>query len=394
MSSSTQTRPSISVEEQVVLDRRHLHAHPELGMQEFETSKFVANRLRELGLEVTTGIATTGVVGLLRGGRPGKTVLLRADMDALPIDEQNEVAYKSLTSGVMHACGHDGHTAILLNAARVLTERRHTLSGNVKFLFQPCEERPPGGAKPMIAEGVLENPHVDAVFGLHLAQEMPVGTISAQTGPIMAAADDFHLEITGKGGHAAYPHLCVDAALIAAQVLVALHAIVSREVKPTEPAVITVGMIQAGSAPNVIPGTALLRGTVRTFDKDLRQSLAKRVEEVAVNVASAMRGEAVCTYVFGYPATVNESTMTDLVAGVAADIVGADRILTRDQAMGGEDFSYFLEQRPGCFFNLGTRNEDRGLIWGHHHPRFDIDEAALPVGINMFVGIVEKYLAP
>ena len=394
MSSSTQTLPSISVEEQVVLDRRHLHAHPELGMQEFETSKFVANRLRELGLEVTTGIATTGVVGLLRGGRPGKTVLLRADMDALPIDEQNEVAYKSLTSGVMHACGHDGHTAILLNAARVLTERRHKLAGNVKFLFQPCEERPPGGAKPMIAEGVLENPHVDAVFGLHLAQEMPVGTISAQAGPIMAAADMFRIDITGKGGHAAYPHLCVDAALIAAQVLVALHAIVSREVKPTEPAVITVGMIQAGSAPNVIPGTALLRGTVRTFDKELRQSLAKRVEEVAVNVATAMRGEAVTNYEFGYPATVNESTMTDLVAGVAADIVGADRILTRDQAMGGEDFSYFLEQRPGCFFNLGTRNEDRGLIWGHHHPRFDIDEAALPVGINMFVGIVEKYLVP
>jgi amidohydrolase len=315
-------------------------------------------------------------------------------MDALPIDEENDVPYKSRVPNVMHACGHDGHTAILLAAARVLSERRDKLAGTVKFLFQPCEERPPGGAKPMIEAGVLENPKVDAVFGLHLAQELPAGTVAARSGPIMAAADMFRLEIKGKGGHAAYPHECVDAALIGAQVLVALHAIVAREVKPTEPAVITVGQIAAGSAPNVIPDTALLRGTVRTFDKKLRQQLAKRVEEVAVGVARAMRADCVCTYEWGYPATVNEPKMTDLVLDVARDVVGADRIAPREQSMGGEDFSYFLEQRPGCFFNVGTRNESRGLIWGHHHPKFDIDdEASLPVGVDMFVKLVERYLS-
>jgi amidohydrolase len=314
-------------------------------------------------------------------------------MDALPIEEENDVPYKSGTSGVMHACGHDGHTAILLGAAQVLAERRQKLAGTVKFLFQPCEEKPPGGAKPMIEEGVLENPRVDAVFGLHLAQEMPVGTISARPGPIMAAADMFRLEIKGKGGHAAYPHECIDAALVGAQVLVALHAIVAREVRPLEPAVITVGLIQAGSAPNVIPDTALLRGTVRTFDKKLRHQLAKRVEEVAVGVARALRAECVCTYEWGYPATVNDAAMTDFVASIAREVVGEDNFQVRDQSMGGEDFSYFLEQRPGCFFNVGTRNEDRGLIWGHHHPKFDIDEAGLPVGVEMFVRIVEKYLA-
>jgi amidohydrolase len=204
----------------------------------------------------------------------------------------------------------------------------------------------------------------------------------------------FRLEIKGKGGHAAYPHECVDAALIAAQVLVALHAIVAREVKPTEPAVITVGMIQAGTASNVIPDTALLRGTVRTFDKKLRQQLAKRVEEVAVGVARAMRGDCVCTYEFGYPATINEPAMTDLVLDVAKEVVGAERIVPREQSMGGEDFSYFLEERPGCFFNLGTRNEPKGLIWGHHHPKFDIDdETSLPVGVDMFARLVERYLA-
>jgi len=378
--------------EQVVLDRRYLHAHPELGFQEFETSKFVAERLRALGLDVRTGIAETGVVGTLRGGKPGKVVLLRADMDALPINEENDVEYKSGTRGVMHACGHDGHTAILLAAAQVLVERRQQLAGTVKFLFQPCEEKPPGGAKPMIEQGVLENPRVDAVFGLHLAQEMPVGMVSARSGPIMAAADMFRLEIKGKGGHAAYPHECVDAALVASQVLVALHSIVAREVKPTEPAVITVGMIQAGTAPNVIPDTALLRGTVRTFDKELRQRLARRVEEVATGVARAMRAECVCTYEWGYPATVNDPVMTELVASVAREYVGEARFAAREQSMGGEDFSYFLENRPGCFFNVGTRNEERGLVWGHHHPRFDIDEAGLPVGIEMFVRVVEKYL--
>ena len=382
----------LDVAEQVVLDRRHLHAHPELGFQERETAAFIAERLCALGLEVQTGVAQTGVVGLLRGARPGKTVLLRADIDALPIQEQNDVPYRSQVDGVMHACGHDGHTAILLNAARVLAQRRDRLAGNVKFVFQPCEESPPGGAIKMIEEGVLENPHVDAAFGLHLGQNLPLGTIMARPGPISAASDRFAIEITGQGGHAARPHLTVDAALISAQVLVALHALVAREVNPMLPAVVTVGLIQAGTVSNVIPETGRLEGTVRTYDPELRELLARRVQEVATGIAHAMRAECVCHYQFGYPSVVNDTVMTELVASVAREVVDPDRVILGEQGMGGEDFAYFLQHVPGCFFRVGTRNDERGLIYGHHHPRFDIDEAALPLGIELFVRVVERYL--
>ncbi len=378
---------------QVVADRRRLHAHPELGFEEYETARFVAERLRDHGLEVQTGIAGTGVVGLLRGGRPGKTVLLRADMDALPIDELNDVPYRSQTPGVMHACGHDGHTAILLGAARVLAERREALAGTVKFVFQPCEERPPGGAARMIEEGVLENPTVDAAFGLHLSQQRPLGVVAVLPGPMMAAADMFTLEVTGTGGHAAMPHLCVDTALVAAQILVALHTLVAREANPLEPAVLTVGMIQAGSAPNVIADTALLKGTVRTFDEDLRQHMARRVDEVARGVAATMRAACTCTYEWGYPALINDAAMAAIVAEVAREVVDPENVGPYQPTMAGEDFAAFLQRVPGCFFNVGTRNEERGLVWGHHHPRFDIDEAALPIGIEMFVRLVERYLS-
>ena len=391
---NTDSVPLRDMAEQVVLDRRRLHAHPELGFQEYETARFVAERLRMLNLEVQTGIAQTGVVALLHGRRPGKTILLRADMDALPIEELNEVPYRSQVPGVMHACGHDAHTAILLNAARILAERRDRLAGTVKFVFQPCEEQPPGGAIRMIEEGVLENPSVDAAFGLHLAQPYPVGTVIARPGPVAAAADMFRIEIVGRGGHAAFPHLCVDAALVGAQVLVALHALVSREVAPLEPAVVTVGVIHAGTAPNVIPETALLRGTVRTFDQALRERLARRVEEVAVSVARAMRADCRVEYEWGYPPVVNEPEMTELVTAVAREVVGSARVLAGEPLLAGEDFASFLEQVPGCFFSIGTRNEELGLIWGHHHPRFDFDEAALPIGVEMFVQVVERYLAP
>lgn len=380
------------VAEQVVLDRRHLHAHPELGFQERETAAFVAERLRSLGLEVQTGVAQTGVVGLLRGALPGKTVLLRADIDALPIQEQNEVPYRSQVAGVMHAGGHDGHTAILLNTARVLAERRDRLAGAVKFVVQPSEEAPPGGAIKMIEEGVLEHPHVDAAFGLHLGQNLPLGTIMARPGPISAASDRFQIDVAGKGGHAARPHLAVDAALISAQVLVALHTLVAREVNPMLPAVVTVGLIQAGTVSNVIPESGRLEGTVHTYDPELRQMLAQRVQEVATGVAGAMRAECVCQYQFGYPSVVNDPAMTELVAAVARGMIDPELVILGEQGMGGEDFAYFLKHVPGCFFRVGTRNDERGLIYGHHHPRFDIDEAALPLGIDMFVRVVERYL--
>jgi amidohydrolase len=385
--------PLKTVEEQVVLDRRLLHANPELGFQEHETARFVTERLRALGLEPQTGVAGTGVVVLIHGAGPGKTVMLRADMDALPIDELNEVPYRSLKSGVMHACGHDGHTAILLNVARVLIERRSQFAGTVKLIFQPCEETFPGGAVRMIAEGVLDSPHVDAVFGLHLSQDLPLGIVRAHAGPAMASADTFKITITGKGGHGAMPEQCVDAALIAAQVTVALHSIIAREVKPIDPAVVTVGSIHAGSAANIIPQTAMLTGTVRAFSPEVRQHLAQRIEEIAVGVARAMRAECECEYVWGNPCLVNDAAMTALVAEAAKDIVGGQRFTDGEPIMGAEDFSSFLERVPGCFFFVGTRNEERGLIWGHHHPRFDVDEAALPLGIELMVAVAERYLA-
>src|SRR5919202_560587 len=388
--------PPVSLEpvaEQVVLDRRHLHAHPELAFQEHETVRFIAERLRSHGLEVRSGVAETGVVGLLRGGRPGRTVLLRADIDALPIQEENDVAYRSQRAGVMHACGHDGHTAILLNAARVLTERRERLAGNVKLVFQPSEEQPPGGALAMIEQGVLEDPKVDAAFGLHLNATYPTGTIVARPGVGQAAADTFRIEIAGQGGHAARPHLCVDTVLVAAQVVTALHTLVAREVDPVEPAVLTVGMLQAGTAPNVIPPTALLAGTVRTFDPELRQKMARRVEAVAAGIAQAMGAESRCEYSFGYPSVVNDPAMTELVAEVARAVVGPERVTPGERAMPADDFAYMLERVPGCYFKLGVGDPAGGPRFGNHHPRFDLDESALPLGVEMFVRVVERYLA-
>ena len=277
----------------VIADRRHLHQHPELGYQEFETAKFVAERLQAIGIqEVQTGIATTGLTGLIRGGKgPGKVVLLRADMDALPIHEQNDVEYKSVNQGVMHACGHDAHTAMLMGIARILHDRRDEFAGTVKVLFQPAEEGG-GGARVMIEEGVLDAPNVDAVFGMHMAQETPVGKIAIRSGPAMAAADRFVVTIKGKGGHGAAPHLTVDPIAVGAQIVVALQTIVSREIDPIQPAVVTVGAFLAGEAANVIPDTAELRGTVRSFDPDVRTQLQERITALVEGIAKTMRAEA------------------------------------------------------------------------------------------------------
>jgi amidohydrolase len=378
---------------EVVADRRYLHQHPEIAFEEENTARFVAEKLRALGLEVTTGIAKTGVLGLLRGGQPGKTVLLRADMDALPLEELNDVPYRSRTPGVMHACGHDAHTAMLLGVARLLTERRDAIKGTVKFIFQPAEEAG-GGAKPMIDEGVMENPRVDAAFGVHIGQDLPLGTIGVRTGPMNAASDGFVATIRGKGAHAARPHLAVDPVVIAAQCILALQTLVSREVNPLRQAVITVGAVHAGTVANIIPEEAVMRATVRTFDDEIRQHLAERIPALLRGIATALRGEADVQYRFGYPVLVNDAAMTDLVREVARGIVGPERLIEREPGMGGEDMAYFLQRAPGCFFRIGSRNPERGLVYGHHHPRFDVDEAALPVGIDMFVRLVERYLAP
>lgn len=378
----------------VIADRRHLHQHPELGFQEFETARFVAERLQALGVEdIRTGIAVTGVTGLIRGSAPGtgKVVLLRADMDALPIQEENDVDYRSQNPGIMHACGHDAHTAMLLAVARLLIERRDRFAGTVKLVFQPAEEGG-GGAKVMIDQGVLDDPKVDAAFGMHMAQEEPVGTISLRPGPIMAAADRFTMVVKGRGGHGAQPHLTIDPIVTGAHIVTALQTIVSREIDPLDPAVVTVGAFRAGEALNVIPDTAELRGTVRSFSPVVRDQLAKRIHEIAQGIATAMRASVEIDYKYGYPVTINNPEMTALVREVAQEVVGHDNVLEAPMHMGAEDFSYFLERVPGCFFFVGSRNPDKGFIWGHHHPKFDIDEDAMAIGIETMTRVALRYL--
>jgi amidohydrolase len=379
----------------VIADRRHLHENPELGFQEFKTAEFVRQRLEALGVEdIRTGINKTGVTGLVRGTAdgPGRNVLVRADMDALPILEENEVDYKSQTDGVMHACGHDAHTAILLGLARVLTDRKDQFSGTVKLLFQPAEELPPGGAKGMIEEGVLNDPPIEAVFGLHMSQGDPVGKISVGSGPVMAAADGFKIVIQGKGGHAAYPSENIDPVVIGAQIVVALQSLVSRETDPMESAVLSTCVFNAGDAFNVIPDTAELAGTVRTFKPEVRDHMEKRIGEVATGIAEAMQATVEVTYTRGYPATVNDEAMTQLAREAAIEVVGEENVIELKPKMGAEDFSYFLEQKPGSYFFVGSNNEERGLTWGHHHPKFDIDEESLAAGLGTMATSVLKYL--
>jgi amidohydrolase len=379
----------------VIADRRDLHEHPELAYNEFRTAGIVADRLRALGVEdVRTGIAQTGVTGLIRGrkGGDGPTVLLRADMDALPIHEENQVDYCSQTPGVMHACGHDAHTAMLLGTARLLVERRDDFAGTVKLLFQPSEELPPGGARPMIEAGVLEDPKVDAAFGIHIDQDSPVGVIELRAGPAMAAADRFHFVIRGKGGHGAKPQDTIDPIVIGAQIVTALQTLVARNIDPTQEAVVTVGVFNAGGAFNVIPDTAELGGTVRTFTAANRDYLERRIEELVRGIATAMGAEVEFSYTRGYPATVNDPTMTELVREEAARVVGEEGVHEAALMMGAEDFSYFLEAVPGAFWFVGSQNPERGLVWGHHHPRFDLDEAAMAVGMESMVNVALRYL--
>ena len=380
----------------VIADRRYLHTIPELGLQEFKTSAYVLERLRALPVEsIRTGIAVTGITALIHGTKPsdgpGKVVLLRADMDGLPILEENDVEYKSQSAGAMHACGHDGHTAMLLAIAKLLTDRRDQFSGSVKLLFQPAEEGP-GGAKPMIEQGVLENPHVDAVFGMHVDQHSRVGSVHTRGGAAAASADSCTITIQGKGGHGASPHLATDPIVIASQIVLALQTIVSRNIDPIKSAVITVGVIGAGEASNVIPDTATMKLTIRAFDPAVRETLHRRIGEISSGIAEAMGATAKVEYTLGYPALINDQAMADLVLDVATDALGPDRVWTSTPMMGSEDFSYFLEQRPGCFFNVGTMNEEKGFVWGHHHPRFDMDEEGFAAGIEVMTRVVLRYL--
>ncbi len=349
----------------VVADRRWLHENPELGFQEVKTAEFVRQRLESLGVEdIRTGIAVTGVTGLIHGtgSGPKRNVLIRADMDALPINEENDVEYKSQTDGVMHACGHDAHTAIELAVARLLMERRDQFAGTVKLLFQPSEEQGTGGAKPMIEAGVLNDPPIDAVFGLHMAAELPTGQIEVGPGPIAAAADSFKIRIQGKGGHAASPHQTVDPVMIGFQIGNALQTLVSRNADPMGSLVVSTCTFHAGFADNVIPDTAEMGGTVRTFTPEMRDLAERRLTEIATGVASALGGTAEVTYHRGYPATVNDEAMSELVRQAAVEAVGEENVIPVTPGMGAEDFSYFLHGE--AWLLLQRRAPERGK--GHH----------------------------
>ena len=381
----------------VVADRRHLHENPELGFQEVKTAAFVTDRLKSLGVEdIRTGIGKTGVTGLIHGTGTGpggdKVVLVRADMDALPILEENAVDYVSQNDGVMHACGHDAHTAMLLGLARILQDRKDTFAGTVKLLFQPAEELPPGGAQAMIKEGALENPNVDAVFGLHVGSDLETGKIKVGKGPIMAAADAFTIVIQGKGGHGASPHLCVDPVVVGSHIVVALQTLVSREVDPVDKAVVSTCVFKAGEAFNVIPDRAELKGTVRTFLPETRDLMEKRIGELASGIAKSMNATVDVNYTRGYPATVNDPEMGDLVMDAARGVVGDENVIEAEPKMGAEDFSYFLEARPGCFFFVGTGNAAKETNISHHHPRFDVDEDGMAQGMATMAASVVSYL--
>ncbi len=377
----------MALKDEVISLRRDFHKHPELGFQEKRTAQIVENYLKDCGIEVHPHIAKTGVMGILRGSKEGKTVLLRADMDALPIEELNEIPYKSVNKGVMHACGHDGHTAMLLVAAKVLSRHRNEISGSVKFVFQPSEEKTPGGAIKMIEEGVMENPHVDKAFGLHLGNMIPAGIIALREGVMTAEADSFKISITGKGGHGAYPHTSVDPVVIASQTVMALHTIVSREINPINPVVLTIGKIHSGDVFNVIPESAELLGTVRTLDKNIAKTIPERIERIAKNTAQAFRGSAEVQYTFGYPPLINSKEETLYVRSVAKEVVGEKKVIESPVSMGGEDMAYFLERAKGAFFWLGSMNKEKGLDKPHHSAYFNFDEDVLPIGVEMHVRI-------
>ena len=357
--------------------RRDFHQHPELGFQEIRTAGIVARELNELGLEVTTGVGQTGVVALIEGVRPGPVVLLRFDMDALPIQEATGAEYASLNPGVMHACGHDGHTAIGLTVARMLAEQREALAGMVKFVFQPAEEGL-GGAEAMVRDGVLGDPRPDCALALHLWNDQPFGWLGITPGPVMAASDRFTSLISGKGGHGAAPHQTIDPVLAGAQVVSALQSIVARNVAPLKSAVVSVTSMSGGEAFNVIPAEVELKGTIRTFDPAVREVVLERLEQVITGVSLAMGCQAEVETWRVTPAVHNEAEVTRRVQAVAARLLPECEIDAEERTMGSEDMAYMMDDIPGCYFFVGSADAARGLDAPHHNPRFDFDEAALP----------------
>jgi amidohydrolase len=381
-----------AIAESVVADRRAIHRRPELAFHEHETAALVETRLRALGIPLRTGVGGTGVVGLIEGARPGRTVLLRADMDALPIQEESTAEYASAVPGVMHACGHDAHTAILVGAARLLLDRRDELAGAVKLMFQPAEEGGAGALR-MIEDGLLQDPPVDGAFMLHVAHALPAGQVATAGGPVLAGANSFTIVVEGRGGHASRPHMAVDPVVVAAQVVTALQTLVSREVPPDRAAVVTLGSLIAGSASNVIPDRAVIKGTIRAYDGDLMKELERRLQETTTGIAAAMRASARVTFHMHYPPTVNDPAMAELLSGAGRSALGAEAVGVVEPVMAAEDFSFVLERVPGAMLSLGVRapgwDEPRPV----HTARFDVDESALPVGVACMASVAMEFLA-
>lgn len=374
-------------EQDAIALRRDFHAHPELGFEEVRSSGIIAERLKQLGIEVRTGVGGTGVIGLLHGGTPGPVVLVRADMDALPVEEANEWEWKSTVTGKMHACGHDAHMATALTVARLLAAERESLCGTVKFMFQPAEEGL-GGASKMIEDGLLDDPKPDFALALHVWSTLDVGKVAVKPGPIMASADAFTARIIGKGGHGAMPQQAIDPIVIASQIVLALQTTISRGISPLQSGVVTVGRIASGSTFNVIPNEAVLEGTVRSFDETVRCTLERRCREIVEELPRAFGATGEFHYKRDFPVTVNDAQVTAIVQGALEAEFGAEYVEEFEMTMGAEDMSQVLEQIPGCYFFVGGRNPVIDAVYPHHHPKFNIDEQALLIGARAMCAAV------
>ena len=364
--------------------RRKIHKNPELGFKEYGTSNFIAEKLTEFGIEYDR-VCETGIVGLIRGGKPGKTLAIRADIDALALTEKNDVTYKSQNKGAMHACGHDGHTAILLGTAKLLSEMKEDLKGNVKLIFQPAEEGP-GGAEPMVEAGVMEDPKVDYIIALHINPGIEAGKVGVKEGILLAAPDSFEITVKGKGAHGARPEEGVDPITIGSQIVIGLQQIKSRETKALNPLVISVGSFHSGEAFNAIPEEAKIAGTVRTFDNKLRKRVKKRIEEVVKNITKAFNADYDYKYDFYYPPAYNDPKVTELMRQVIRDKLGENSLYEiPEPSMGGDDFAYFVQKTPGTYMRLGTKNKKKGITNSLHSPFFNIDEDILKQGVKLFV---------
>lgn len=401
---AAEIKPTIKKITPAIIEARHqIHQYPELGNREFKTAELVANHMRQLGLDVQTEVGVTGVVGLLKGGKPGPIVAVRADMDALPVTENTDLSFASKVRttylgkevGVMHACGHDVHVAVQMGVISVLASMRDEIPGTIKFIFQPAEEGPPpgeeGGADLMLAEGVLENPKPEAIFGLHTFSPLNVGQIGYTPGPSFAAVDHFTIKVTGKQAHGAAPHLSADPIVMASRAVLALQTIRSRNLDPLEPSVITVGIIQGGERFNIIPGEVHLEGTVRTYNPEVRDAVEKRMGEILKGITESEGGTYKLDYQRGAPATINNIQLTEHVVPSLEKVVGKEKLLVLPPTMGGEDFSYFSNTVPGFYYRLGVADPVKGS-GGHHTPEFRADDASIPVGIEAMTTLVLDYL--